>query len=749
MKLGIFDRLRGRPDPEAERQADLDLILEDSLRPDVTGEVYPDDAVQSSALLDDARERILKNSHFFKDTWFRTNTLDPGQKDVVCAFLLDLAQVVRNRGVMLTSEVIEHLAEMLDSDETELAHWQEPWMVPYKITRRRAVDLFEHCLAQTSRAVPFERLAESGMKAKWAKDYGELGCRLRADSMDGSSLMKVFHTALIRVARQDDRSDIRSICYTMDYALACIGDRAAMMRTSETLRRVCVLDGDDDESLLLTEARREELALLSDSWRRMSSIVRSRPMGDGERELAEMIAPIKMDMRRLDEHFADKPEWVLPPANVVPLASGGTAGADWRLSLFKPSRIQEEQPTVPRPAGGFDGNRKAQLMEMFTNEDVINILKRMAADDAPRDIDDPDLKLLAEYIEKAKSNKKAADLLEASVAGFAAVMQSRRDAPDFYAEVSKGTGGAYSSVPAREPAKPKPSMKVLDKIGPSEESNRGSAEATFARLLEPFDLREAKVDADRMYNALSAEFPWMRDANEMVAKAVAIAARSRTKAFKLKPVLLNGVPGIGKTRWIRRVSEISGIPTHVTNLSGVNTTKSIIGSERGWASARPSLPAYAFLSTDVANPIIYVDEIDKASGWEEVADAFLPMLEKETSGRYADIYLLGNMNLDAASFMFSANDLSKVSEAFLSRVDIVHVRAPNEREVGGVISAMLEEIGNEAMLDIFEIAELSERLRARSTEIYIRNTNLRMVRKFIEAEVGKTIWTPPGPKLVT
>ena len=749
MKLGIFDRLRRRPHPEVERQADLDLILENSLRPDVTGEIYPDDAGVSSALIDNARERILRNSHFFNDTWFRTNTLDPTQKDVVCAFLLDLAQVVRSRGVMLTSEVIEHVAEMLDSDETELAHWQEPWMVPYKITRRRAVDLFEHCLAQTSRAVPFERLAESGMKAKWARSYGELGDRLRADSMDGSSLMKVFHTALIRVARQDDRSDVRSICYTMDYALACIGDRSAMMRISETLRRVCVLDGDDDESLLLTEARRNELSLISDSWRRMSSIVRSRPMGDGERELAEMIAPLKMDMRRLDEHFADKPGWVLPPANVVPLASGGAPGGDWRLSLFEPSPISGDLPPLQRPVGSLDANRQAQLIEMFTNEDVIDILKRMATDDASADIDDPDLKLLAEYIEKAKASKKTLNLLEASVAGLAAVHQSRRDGPNLYAEVFKGAGGSRSQPPAGQPEKPRPSMKVLDKIGPSEDSNRGSAEATFARLLEPFDLREAKVDADRIYNALSAEFPWMRDANEMVAKAVALAARSKTKAFKLKPVLLNGVPGIGKTRWIRRVSEISGIPTHMTNLAGVNTTKSIIGSERGWSSARPSLPAYAFLSTDVANPIIYVDEIDKASGWEEVADAFLPMLEEETSGRYADIYLLGNMNLDAASFMFSANDLSKVSAAFLSRVEVVHVRAPNEREVGGVISAMLEEIGNEAMLDIFEIAELSERLLARSTEIYIRNTNLRMVRKFIEAEVGKTIWTPPGPRLVT
>lgn len=469
-------------------------------------------------------------------------------------------------------------------------------------------------------------------------------------------------------------------------------------------------------------------------------------MGDGERELAEMIAPIKMDMRRLDAHFEDKTGWVLPPANVVPLASAAAPGGDWRISLFEPSPIRNDQAPAARPAGSFDAKRQAMLMEMFSNTETIDILKKMAADDAPWDINDPDLKILADYIERAKASGKIGSLVEASIVGFSSVMQTRKHGPGFPIEVKGDL--TFSPRSPKEPEKQKPTMRVLDKIGPSEDSNRGSAESTFARMLDPFDLVAAKVDADRIYLSLNSEFPWMREANEMVAQAAAFAARTQTKAFRLKPVLLNGVPGIGKTRWIRRVSEITGVPSHVISMAGVNTTKSIIGSERGWASARPSLPAYAFMSTEVANPIIYVDELDKSSGWEEVADAFLPMIEKETSGRYPDIYLLGHMNLDAASFMFSANDLSKVSTAFVSRVKVVNVRAPNEREVCGVIATMVNEIGKEAMLDIFEISDLQENLMSRSTEIYIRNTNLREVRRFIEAEVGRTVWTPPGPRLV-
>ncbi|NTF17604.1 AAA family ATPase [Agrobacterium rubi] len=746
MKLGILDRLRRRSPDADEQNTELDSILEDSMKPGIVGEVYPDDA---AALVENARERVLRNSHFFSDTWFRTNTLDPAQKDIICDFLHDLSQVVMTRGVMLTSEVIDHLSMMLRTGETELAHWQEPWMVPYKITRRRAVDLFEHCLAQTSRIVAFERLAECGMKAKWAKSYAELGDRLRADSMDGASLMKVFHTTLIRVARQDDRSDVRSVCYTMDYALACIGDRAAMMRVSETLRRVCVPEGDDDESRLLTAARSDELALVADSWRRMSSIVRSRPMGDGERELAEMIAPLKMDMRRLDSYFEDKPGWVLPPSNVVPLPSAPPSAGDWRVTLFEPVQGQADRP-VQRPAASFDATRQACILDLFLSEDTGKVLAQKASDDAPWDIDDAHLQTIHEFIEKERGKRKGVSEVELVAASYGAAIQRNKPNSLSLLEVMRTLEYGSGTIPVREKRVEVsvPTMKVLDRIGPSEDSNKGSAEVTFARLLAPFEVRASRVDADKAYAVLCSEFPWMRDANEMVAKAVAFAERTRTKAFRMKPLLLNGIPGIGKTRWIRRVAEVTGIPSHVTNLSGVNTTKAIIGSERGWASARPSLPAYAFLSTDVANPIIYADEIDKSSRWEDIADAFLPMIEKETYCSYADIYLLGNMDLSAATFMFSANDLSKVSQAFLSRVTPIHVRAPNEREIGGVIASMVNEIGEESLLDIFEMAEMSEKLMGRSTEIYLRTTNLREVRKFITNEIENTLWKPPGPRLV-
>lgn len=738
MKLGILDRLRGRV-TEADSDPDLDAILARSLQPERVGETYPDDAGNRSALVTESSQRLLRNSHVFSDLWFRTNSLTAEDTEIVTAFLQDLAAVVRTRGVMLTADVIDHLCEMLERRETSVAHWQEPWMVPYKIPRQRAVDLFEHCLAQATASLPFERLSEAGLKAKWAKNYGELADRLRSDSMEGSPLMKVFHTTLVRVARQDDRSDIRSLCYTLDYALACMGDRTAMMRVAETLRRVCVPEGDDDESLLLTDARCKELALVSDSWRRLSSIVRTRPMGDGERELAEIIAPAWIDMRFLDAAFEDKPGWVLPPSNAVQIQFSPIQAENWRVTLFRPAIVRPEPMPHRTDEDSVNIKASAMLFEMFADEDCRKILKRMADEDANRPIDDGDLESIRRCMIQVRDAKRPLNTVEVVAASFGRLVQERQSVTDYLT--------ALAAPP--KPLTPAPTMNILDRIGPSEEPARGSPENTFARLLQPFELRPPKQEADRVFKILSSEFPWMREANEFVARAIAISARRPHNAFKLKPLLLAGAPGIGKTRWVRRISELTGVESHTISLAGANSTKAIVGSERGWASARPSLPAYSFMATGIANPIIYVDEVDKSAAWDEVADGFLPMIEKETSGRYPDSYLLGNLNLDAASFLFSANDISKVSAAFLSRVELITVRAPTENEIKPVIAAMVEEVGREAMLDMFEVADLQQQLLAESVSIYMKNTNLRLVRRHVEQVVGRVVWHPPGPRLVT
>lgn len=300
---------------------------------------------------------------------------------------------------------------------------------------------------------------------------------------------------------------------------------------------------------------------------------------------------------------------------------------------------------------------------------------------------------------------------------------------------------------------PQRGVTILDGIGVSEAARAdGRAEDVYARLLEPFQLVVSKAGADEIYSALQAEFPWMKEANQMVAIAVARTERQKLKHWRLPPTLIVGPPGTGKTRWIRRVSEMTGVPTHMISLSGVSHSKSIIGSERGWASARPSFMAYGFMGTLVGNPIFHVDELDKTGSNTydaNVQEAFLPILERETYRKYPDMYLLGNMDLGWSTFLFSANDLSKVSPVLLTRLQVLHVQKPSVGDVGKIIATMVDEVCHDENFTEDEIGEIRKKVEAKAHKVFVASGNLRDVQRHVENEVKDFIWKPRGPRLVT
>ena len=750
---GLISRFRNRlgsaPETGHVAEGDLDRMLEASLKPDEHGEnPYRESARPDRAVLEFARQHSAI-SFLLQDSRLEVNTLTDHQKAFAVAFIRELAAVSGSRGTVLTPDVLEHLAQSLEADQP-IAFWQEVWTVPFKIRRRSAVDLLEHVLDEVERLVPYEHLSERGMWRRWAASHAELRSRMRADALQGCFMLDALRGALMKVALRDERTDVLRICHALDYAMSCAGHRESMLRLSETIRRISV-PSPSAEAWQATEVRREELAELADAWRRLSCVVRVEPMGDGEEELAELLGPARLDMRALDDFFAARSGWLLPPHNKAPIRTGAPVG-DWSVGFY-PMRARNAVEEAGRTEAADD------LSTDLSPERVIAIMARLVGQGPhPETEDEPMDKLLANLLEAfdeirnrpALSNER--ENILAVVAAFASVGFSETTSPFRVRDADPDAGSPVTidryAAKTEEPPAPKAEMKILSGIGLSEDTNRTSSEATFGRLLAPFILEPAASGPDEIYLALQAEFPWMNEANELVALETARSRRTASRAFKIAPMLLNGPAGVGKTRWIRRVSELSGVRTHSVSMSGTNTTKQVVGSERGWSNARPSLPAYAFMATEIANPIIYVDEIDKSSQWVQIEDAFLPMLERETARSYHDVYLLGHFDLTAASFLFSANDLSKLSTEFLSRVRPVSVRRPNARELDRVIDAIVTEEAAAAALSSEETERVRGGMVARSNEIFLQTGSLREIQQFVSKEAGRTLWRPPGPRLV-
>src|SRR3546814_17372291 len=101
---------------------------------------------------------------------------------------------------------------------------------------------------------------------------------------------------------------------------------------------------------------------------------------------------------------------------------------------------------------------------------------------------------------------------------------------------------------------------------------------------------------------------------------------------RFRPFLLVGPPGCGETRLARRIGQFTGAGSNLLSVGGSSDNRMLQGTARGWRSADPSFPLLAIMRTEIANPLLIVDEIDKAavgSNHGSVANPIPGILENE------------------------------------------------------------------------------------------------------------------------
>lgn len=133
----------------------------------------------------------------------------------------------------------------------------------------------------------------------------------------------------------------------------------------------------------------------------------------------------------------------------------------------------------------------------------------------------------------------------------------------------------------------------------------------------------------------------MASATETVWHTMRRSVREGWPGLRLPPMLLDGPPGIGKSHWARRLGQLLTVPTAVVEATSENASFGVVGSQRGWGSAYPGRVLETILQAGVANPILVVDEVEKARKATSnkghtfgLAEALLPLLEPMTAKRW-------------------------------------------------------------------------------------------------------------------
>jgi len=194
-------------------------------------------------------------------------------------------------------------------------------------------------------------------------------------------------------------------------------------------------------------------------------------------------------------------------------------------------------------------------------------------------------------------------------------------------------------------------------------------------------------------DALFDELPNFTEVLEDIRKHLALCIDSND-CVEVPPMLLLGEPGIGKTHFARKLSQLLGTGFGFVPMSSLTAGWVLSGASSQWKNAKPGKVFDTFVNGDYANPVIVVDEIDKASadGQYDPLGALYELLETETAIRFVDEFVELPIDASGALWLATANDPGRIPEPLLSRLAVYEIDAPDAEGAARIAQSIYREI---------------------------------------------------------
>jgi ATP-dependent Lon protease len=173
--------------------------------------------------------------------------------------------------------------------------------------------------------------------------------------------------------------------------------------------------------------------------------------------------------------------------------------------------------------------------------------------------------------------------------------------------------------------------------------------------------------------------------------------------FNVMPVLLLGDPGVGKTHFAKRLAAAIETDFELISMNALSAGFVITGSSASWKGAKCGKVAERLVRGQYANPVVVLDEVEKASGssQSDPLAALYQLLEPETSRAFRDEFI--DIEIDASQifWVLTANSTEGIPTPLLNRMAVYEVPAPTPEQAAGIAQRIYAGLLRELKLSKF------------------------------------------------
>ena len=188
---------------------------------------------------------------------------------------------------------------------------------------------------------------------------------------------------------------------------------------------------------------------------------------------------------------------------------------------------------------------------------------------------------------------------------------------------------------------------------------------------DTLSLENAKKIMDANHHGLENIKEWILEYISVI-RLKSLQSQSEQRAQSL---LMVGLVGTGKTSISYSIAQALGRHFGRIPMGGMGDALQLRGRARSYPDAEPGQIIKVLRHTQVTNPVILLDEIDRVAdaARADIMGVLVELLDPEQNSRFLDHFIDYPINLSEVLFIATANNTTNIAAAVMDRLEVIEM----------------------------------------------------------------------------